>query len=216
MRQPSGVPRVIGEMVSILVLALTGRCIGFAQAMLESGRPLSVERALGFAADILSIYVRLDRLALLLAVVAIAALIRMGIAYTNRSALLVLRERAGLAGQSLSWGERAVRLPIAVVYRGLSGLATLVGGIALAICFRLFDPDHQFGFAELSAYAQAVASGITYASVGALFVLFALYGAALAVIGYIASPAILSLDEMASGCRAPADSSLPGRPAHKR
>ena len=203
-------------MVSIPVLALTGRCIGFVKATLESGRPLSVARALGFAADLFSISMRLDRLALLLAVVAIAACIRMAIAYANRSALLILREQAGLAGQGRSWGERAVRLPIAVVYRGLSGIATLVGGIALAICFGLFDPDHQFGFAELSAYAQSVASGISYAAVGALCVLFALYGAALAVIGYIAGPAVLSLDEMASGCRERADIPPAGQPAHER
>jgi len=167
-----------------------------------------VARALGFAADLFSISMRLDRLALLLAVVAIAACIRMAIAYANRSALFIWT-------RSLL-GERAVRLPIAVVYRGLSGIATLVGGIALAICFGLFDPDHQFGFAELSAYAQSVASGISYAAVGALCLLFALYGAALAVIGYIAGPAVLSLDEMASGCRERADIPPAGQPAHER
>jgi hypothetical protein len=109
-------------------------------------------------------------------------------------------------------GERAVRLPIAVDYRAPSGIATLVGGIALAICFRLFDPDHPFGFAELFAYVQSVARGLTYATGRPLR--FALYGADLAVIGYIASPAILSLGEMASGCRERVDTSGPaGRPS---
>jgi hypothetical protein len=42
---------------------------------------------------------------------------------------------------------------------------------------------------------------MTYAGLGALLLLFALYGVAFAFIGYIASPAVLSLDEMASGCR---------------
>ena len=42
---------------------------------------------------------------------------------------------------------------------------------------------------------------MTFGSLGALLLLFALYGIAFAVIGYVASPAILSLDEMASGCR---------------
>ena len=42
---------------------------------------------------------------------------------------------------------------------------------------------------------------MTYGSIGALLLLFVLYGVALAIIGYIASPAVLSLEEMASGCR---------------
>ena len=71
-------------------------------------------------------------MALLVAVT--AARIRMGIAHTIRAAWLILRERAQGAGRAhqagLSWGERAVRLPIAVLYRGLSGTAP-VGGIAL-------------------------------------------------------------------------------------
>ena len=94
-----------------------------------------------------------------------------------------------------------MRLPVAVVYRALSGIGTLVGGLALAICFRLFNPELPFGVNELSAYAQAFGSGLTYAPVGAILVLFALYGLAVAIIGYIASPAILTIDEMASGCR---------------
>jgi hypothetical protein len=39
------------------------------------------------------------------------------------------------------------------------------------------------------------------AAIGALLLLFALYGVALAIIGYIASPAVLTLEEMAGGCR---------------
>lgn len=39
MQQPNGVLQVVGEMVSIVVLALTGRFIGFVQATLESGVP---------------------------------------------------------------------------------------------------------------------------------------------------------------------------------
>jgi hypothetical protein len=76
-----------------------------------------------------------------------------------------------------------------------------VGAIALAICFRLFSPESPFGFAELGAYVQSLAGGLTYGGVGSWLVLFALYGLALAIIGYIASPAVLSLEEMASGCR---------------
>ena len=94
-----------------------------------------------------------------------------------------------------------MRLPLAAVYRTLNGGATFVGAIALAICFRLFNPENPFGFAELGAYVQSLAGGITYGGVGSWLLLFALYGIALAIIGYIASPAVLSLEEMASGCR---------------
>jgi hypothetical protein len=139
--------------------------------------------------------------ALLLGVLVATSLIRIGIAYANRSVLLALRRRAGLAEEVLSWGQRALRLPYAVAYRGLSGIATLVGAIALALCFRLFNPDSPFGFADLAAYVQGIAGGISYATAGGLLVLFGLYGLALAIIGYVASPAILTLEEMASGCR---------------
>jgi hypothetical protein len=88
-----------------------------------------------------------------------------------------------------------------VLYRTLSGVATLVGAIALAVSFRLFNPENPFGFTELSAYLQSISGGMTYGGIGALFLLLAFYGFALAVIGYIASPAVLSLEEMASGCR---------------
>ena len=211
MRQTNGILQVIGEMVSIVLLALTGRFIGFAQTTLESATPLTVGRALNYGLDILSMYRRVEHVVLLLGVLVLTSLIRIGIAYANRSVLLALRQRAGIAEENLSWGQRAVRLPIAVVYRGLSGIATLVGAIALALCFRLFDPDHPFGFAELASYAQSVASGISYATVGALLVLFGLYGVALAIIGYVASPAILTLEEMASGCR-PESRRPPARP----
>jgi vacuolar-type H+-ATPase subunit I/STV1 len=201
MQQTNGILQVVGEMVSIVVLALTGRFIGFAQATLESGVPLTVDRALSHFADILSVFTRFGNAGLLLSVLVGAALIRIGIAYANRSVLLGLRDMAGLAEEDLSWSQRTVRLPIAIVYRSLSGIATFVGAIALAICFRLFNPENPFGFVELGAYVQSINNGITYGSVGALLVLFALYGMALAVIGYIASPAVLSLEEMASGCR---------------
>lgn len=200
--QPSnGYLQVVGEMVSIVVLALTGRFIGFAQATLESGVPLTVERAFGHFTDILSVFTRVGNAGLLLSVLAGASLIRIGIAHANRSVLLGLKEKAGIAAEYLSWSQRTLRLPIAVLYRSLSGIATFVGAIALALCFRLFNPENPFGFAELGAYAQSITNGLTYGSVGALLLLFALYGIALAIIGYIASPAILSLDELASGCR---------------
>jgi hypothetical protein len=151
--------------------------------------------------DILSVFTRFGNAGLLLSVLLGASLVRIGIAYANRSVLLGLRDMAGIAEEDLSWSQRTVRLPIAIVYRSLSGIATFVGAIALAICFRLFNPENPFGFAELGAYVQSINNGITYGSVGALIVLFALYGMALAIIGYIASPAVLSLEEMASGCR---------------
>ena len=133
MRQANGILQVISEMVSIVLLALTGRFIGFAQSTLESATPLTVGRAFNYGLDILSLYGRFDHVALLVGVLVMASLIRIGIAYANRSVLLALRQRSGIAEESLSWGQRAVRLPIAVVYRGLSGIATLVGAIALAL-----------------------------------------------------------------------------------
>jgi hypothetical protein len=142
-----------------------------------------------------------EHVALLLGVLVVAALIRIAIAYANRSVLIVLKEQAGIDEAELSWGQRAVRLPVAVLYRALSGIATLVGGLALAICFRLFNPESPFGVNELAAYGQSLSGGLTYATVGALLLLFALYGVAVAIIGYVASPAILTIDEMASGCR---------------
>jgi hypothetical protein len=201
MSQSNGFLRVIGEMVSIVVLALTGRFIGFAQTTLESGVPLTIERALSHFSDILSVFTRVGNAALLLSVLVGASLIRIAIAHANRSVLLGLRERAGIAEEDLTWRERTIRLPFAVLYRTLNGVATFIGAIALAICFRLFNPADPFGFAELSAYMQSIAGGMTYGGVGALLLLFALYGAALALIGYVASPAVLSLEEMASGCR---------------
>jgi hypothetical protein len=201
MRESSGLLQVFGEMVSIVVLALTGRFIGLAQATLESGVPLTIERALSHFIDILSVFTRFGNAGLLLSVLIGASLIRMAISYANRSVLVGLRERAGIGEQDLTWGQRTIRLPFAVVYRTLNGVATLVGAIALAICFRLFNPDHPSGFAELGAYVQSIGDGMTYGGVGALLLLFALYGVALAIIGYIASPAVLSLEEMATGCR---------------
>jgi hypothetical protein len=213
MQQPNGLLQVTGEMVSIVLLALTGRFIGFVQNTLESGTPLSVGRALGYIEDTFALFVSMEHVGLLLSVLAVAALIRIAIAYANRSVLLILKEHAGIDAGGLSWGQRAIRLPIAVIYRALSGIATLVGGLALATCFRLFNPEIAFGLHELSAYTQALSGGLSYATIGAILLLFGLYGLAVAIIGYIASPAILTIDEMASGCRRePASSSRPGRP----
>jgi hypothetical protein len=201
-----------GEMVSIVLLAFAGRFIGFAQMTLESGTPLHVGKVFNYIADTLGLFARPDHVALLLAVLGVAALIRMGIAYANRSVLLILKEHAGLDGNGLTWGQRAVRLPVAVLYRVLSGVATLIGGLALAICFRLFNPEVPFGPNELLSYGQSLASGFTYATLGAILALLALYGVAVAIIGYIASPAILTIDEMARGCRrAPSSPPRPGR-----
>ena len=94
---------------------------------------------------------------------------------------------------------------MAILYRVLSGVATLIGGFALAISFRFFNPEIPFGLSELWSYVQSLAGALNYATLIAILVLFALYGAAVAIIGYIASPAILTIDEMASGCQ--------GRPA---
>ena len=120
MQQPNGFLQVVGEMVSIVVLALTGRFIGFAQSTLESGVPLTMERALSHFTDILSVFTRFGNAGLLLSVLIGASLIRIGIAYANRSVLLGLRDMAGIATDDLSWGQRTVRLPIAVVYRSLA------------------------------------------------------------------------------------------------
>ena len=200
-QQPSGFLQVTGETVSIVLLALAGRFIGFAQATLESGTPLSVDRALSYIANTVGLFAHPNHLALLLAVLSVAALIRIAIAYANRSVLLILKEHAGIDANELSWAQRAVRLPVAVLYRALSGIATLIGGLALAISFRLFNPEMPFGTSELWSYVQALAGGLSYATLGAILVLFALYGVAVAIIGYVASPAILTIDEMASGCR---------------
>ena len=88
-----------------------------------------------------------------------------------------------------------------MVYRSLGGIATFVGAIALAVCFRLFNPASPVSFADLGAYGQSIAGGRTYGSIGALLLLFVLYGVALAIIGSIASPALLTLEVIASGCR---------------
>jgi len=201
MQQSNGVLQVIGEMVAIVVLALTGRFVGFAQTTLESGVPLSFERAFSQFTDILSVFTQVGNAGLLVLVLAGASIIRIGITYANRSVLLGLRERAGISQDDLSWTQRTLRLPFAIMYRTLNGVATLIGAIALAICFRLFNPESPFGFGELVAYVQSLSSGMTYGGVGALLLLVVLYGVALAIIGYIASPAVLSLEEMASGCR---------------
>jgi hypothetical protein len=201
MQRSHALLQLAGQMASILALALTGRFIGFAQSTLESGAPLTAPRVVGFVTDLLATNVQLQRLTLLGAVLAAASLVRIAIAYLNRSVLLALRQRAGIADQGLSWGERALRLPMSVLYRAAGGVATLVGGLALAVCYRLFDPYNPFGAAELSAYIGSLAGGMSYATIGALAVLFALYGLALAVIGYVASPAVLTLEEMVSGCR---------------
>src|SRR4051794_28189228 len=176
MRQSNAFLQVAGELVSIVVLALTARFIGFAQATLESGVPLSIDRAVGHFTDILSVFTRFGNAGLLLSILLGASLIRIAIAYANRSVLLGLRERAGVSEESLSWSQRTLRLPYAVLYRMLNGVATLIGALALAIAFRLFNPEHPFGFTELGAYAQSLAGSMTYAGIGALLLLIALYG----------------------------------------
>src|SRR5215470_7501479 len=154
MQQSNGILQVIGEMVAIVVLALTGRFVGFAQTTLESGVPLTIERAFGYFMDVFAVFTRVSNAGLLLSVLVGAALIRIAIAYANRSVLGGLEERAGINEENLNWGQRALRLPLAVVYRSLNGVATLIGAIALAICFRLFNPESPFGFSELGAYVQ--------------------------------------------------------------
>ena len=210
----SGFLRVAGEMVSIVLLAVTGRFIGFAQSTLESGKPLSVDNAFYYVADTLGLLVRPDRLALMLAVLSVAALIRIGIAHANRSVLLILKNQAGIDGNGLSWEQRAVRLPVAVLYRVLSGIATLIGGFALALSFRLFNPE--FGPSELWSYVGSLAGGLTYATLGAILVLLALYGVAVTIIGYIASPAILTRNWPAVAGRRPALPLVLNRPYHCR
>jgi hypothetical protein len=201
MRQSGGVLQVVGEMVAIVVLALTGRFVGFAQTTLESGVPLTIERAFTYFMELLSVFTRVGDAGLLVSVLGAASLIRISIAYANRSVLLGLREIAGIDQEDLTAGQRILRLPLAIVYRSLNGIATLIGAIALAICFRLFNPESPFGFAELVAYVRSIGSGMTFGGIGALVLLFALYGVALTIIGYVASPAVLSLEEMATGCR---------------
>src|SRR5262245_65571733 len=131
MRQSNGVLRVIGEMVAIVVLALTARFVGFAQTTLESGVPLTIERAFSYFMDLLSVFMRIGNLGLLVSVLGAASLIRISITYANRSVLFGLRERAGIDQEDLTWGQRALRLPFAIVYRSLNGIATLIGVIAL-------------------------------------------------------------------------------------
>jgi len=115
----------------------------------------------------------------LLAVLSVAALIRIAIAYANRSVLVILKEHAGIDSNELSWAQ---------------------------------NPEVPFGTSELWSFVQTLAGGLSYATLGAILVLFALYGVAVAIIGYVASPAILTIDEMASGCRrTPGTSSRPER-----
>ena len=60
MRQSNGVLQVIGEMIAIVILALTARFVGFAQTTLESGAPLTVERAFSYFMDLLSVFTRVS------------------------------------------------------------------------------------------------------------------------------------------------------------
>src|SRR5262249_60071070 len=75
-QQLSGILQVAGEMVSIVLLALAGRFIGFVQSTLEFGTPLSVDRALRYIADTIGLFAHPHHLVLLLAVLSVAALIR--------------------------------------------------------------------------------------------------------------------------------------------
>jgi len=89
---------------------------------------------------------------------------------------------------------------VAVVYRTLSGIATLVGGLRVAICFRLFNPESPFGMSELSTYAQSLA-GASPMPLSALFSCCWSLWRGGCDHRYVASPAILTIDEMASGCQ---------------
>jgi len=80
MRQSNGVLQVIGEMIAIVILALTARFVGFAQTTLESGAPLTVERAFSYFMDLLSVFTRVSNAGLLLSVLGAASLIRICIA----------------------------------------------------------------------------------------------------------------------------------------
>jgi hypothetical protein len=90
---------------------------------------MTIKRVLSDFADILFVFTQAGNAGPLLSVLVGASLIRIGIAYANRSVLLDLKDMAGIAKD------------------------------------------------------------------------FALYGVALAIIGYIASSAVLTLEEMAGGCR---------------
>ena len=69
MQQPGNrVLQVAGEMLSIVILALTGRFIGFAQGTLETATPLTVESVLNYVVQILSIFTRMEQLALFVVV----------------------------------------------------------------------------------------------------------------------------------------------------
>src|SRR5215470_4221774 len=166
MRQSSSVLYVVGEIISIVLLALAGRFIGFAQTTLEAG-PLTVNAALDHFSRLLSVFTRIDTLSLLLSVLLITSFVRLGIAYVNRSVLSGLSERAGITHDDLTWGQRTLRLPFAIAYTTLNGIATFIGAIALAICFRLFNPDSPIGFSEFNAHAHAIVAGMTFGSVGA-------------------------------------------------
>src|SRR5215471_17217034 len=77
--------------------------------------PLCMDRALSYMADTVGLFARPHHVALLLAVLSAAALIRIAIAYANRSVLFILKEHAGIDANELSWAQRAVRLPVAVL-----------------------------------------------------------------------------------------------------
>ena len=120
MQQPSGILQVAGEMVSIVLLALTGASSASLRTHLNQDTQLTVGRAFGYIADTVWMFTRVEHVALLLGVLVAAALIRIAITYANRSVLLVLKEQAGIDASGLSWEQRAMRLPVAVVYRALA------------------------------------------------------------------------------------------------
>jgi hypothetical protein len=63
-------------MVAIVVLALTGRFVGFAQTALESGVPLTTERAFSYFMDLLFVFTQVGNAGLLVSVLGAASLIR--------------------------------------------------------------------------------------------------------------------------------------------
>jgi hypothetical protein len=199
MQQSSRAWHAITEMGALIALALTLRAGWFVQSTVEAGMPLTIERAWSFLLDMLLALGQPEKLLVLLGVVSGASIVRMALSYADRSILCYLKEEAGIDKPDLSWVERIVHFPAAVAYRGLSGIATLLGAIAVAVCFKLFDPTQPFETAELTSYVTSIVQGIANGGAQALVVFFLIYGIAATIFGYIASPLVLSIGEMARG-----------------
>jgi len=96
--------------------------------------------------------------------------------------------------------SEAARLPVAVVYRTLSGIATLVWRPCARHLLRLFQSGKAVRHERAFDVCAVPLRRLTLCTLGA-FRAVCLYGVAVAIIGYVASPAILTIDEMASGCQ---------------